>query len=117
MDQPETTLDKVEQFMNNLTDKDFGWQPFVFLKPEPYEFMDTKFLAKISLYYGPLTGIVWCLYLKIRGLPLDLGIILLCVLLGIVTFFLMFRFSMAIFWNRRAARIAQTKRKRVGEAF
>lgn len=119
MHQPETTLDKVERFMNDLTDKDFGWYPFVFLRPQPHEFMDTKFLAKISLYYGPLTGIVMYLgvFLGAGDIPFNLLAALICIIAGIPIFFITYRFTFAIPWNRRAERLTKTKSKRQEKAF
>ena len=107
---------KIEDTANRLTDMDWGWWPFLFLRPEKHIVMTTKRVFKISLFYGPITGLLVVFLLAILGYlsklrdPRDTVLILVAVMvISIVFFFIGYRFTFAYFWNRRATRLQKSE--------
>ncbi len=98
-------IDKIENFMNYLSDIDWGWWPVLFLRPAKDKDFDNVILIKLSLVYGSVLGAFFVLlkFLK-TGMP-TLGEIFYFMLLGWVLFFVVFKFPGAYFWNRRARRL------------
>jgi hypothetical protein len=88
-------LDKLENAMNWLSDQDWGWWPFLFLRPKKHEDMSTPEVAKMSFYYGIPLGLIF--YIIFRDFQWFLA--------GIVLFFVLFRLTFAMAWNRRARRL------------
>jgi Flp pilus assembly protein TadB len=85
----------IEDFMNWLSDMDWGWWPFLFLRPNKGQDMTTSHVAKMSLYYAFPIGLI------LAVLSGDWW----SVLYMIVFFFLFYRLTFAYFWNRRARRL------------
>jgi hypothetical protein len=97
-----------EDQMNRLTDLDAGWWPFLSLRPARHERMDNRRLLKIAYHFGTLYGLLMYLwYLFIGFLPLSFAWALVCVAVAMVFFFVAYKYSFAIFWNRRAGRLQQ----------
>lgn len=96
------------KIMNSMTDMDWGWWPFLFLRPKKDEFMTSRIVAKMSLYYGTFYGIFLGLYIykTTNSLPLSA----LSIPKFIVLFFLVYRLTYAIFWNIRVKELAKTKK-------
>ncbi|HEX7666581.1 MAG TPA: hypothetical protein VF407_18770 [Polyangiaceae bacterium] len=94
----------VENALNAMTDQDWAWWPFVELRPQTHTRMDTRRVAKMSLHYGPLIAMI-LLVPCVRQLAL--GDAVSIVASSIALTFLIWRFTFAIAWNRRAARIAK----------
>jgi hypothetical protein len=88
-------IDKLEVFMNWLNDMDWGWWPFLFLRPDQNVEMTNRHVAKMSLYYGLPIGLLLGLYFQN----------LLLVLYVLVIFLVGYRVTFAYFWNRRARRL------------
>jgi hypothetical protein len=100
---------KLEDFMNHLTDMDWGWWPVLFLRPPKDRDIGNVVLLKMTLWFGTLVGLaIWLI--PIPGAPgltaFELFRLILC---GWVVFFLGYKFTFAIFWNRRAKRLRSTK--------
>jgi len=100
-------LDKLENFMNALTDMDWGWWPVLFLRPQKDQEMDNRMLLKLTLVFGSLVGVLFLLVLILgatRPLTLSdiLTFILFCLLFGWVLFFVIYKATFAYFWDRRA---------------
>ncbi len=88
-------LDNIEEFMNWLTDMDWGWWPFLFLRPAKDMKITMLQLAKMSLCFGTVIGIILALVLRsFWGIPM-----------GIISFFILYGVTFAYFWNRRAHRL------------
>ena len=49
---------RLEEFANRLTDQNWGWWPFQFLRPDRAQRMTTLHVAKMSLFYGPIGGLL-----------------------------------------------------------
>lgn len=96
----------LEDFMNRLADLDGGWWPFLHLRPARDEFMDDAVLLRMSLRFGPIAGILVAI-LDARSehatvAPISVGITLV---LATVAFFVGYKFTFAVAWNSRAARL------------
>jgi hypothetical protein len=88
-------IDNIESFMNQLSDMDWGWWPFLFLRPDKTEDMTTLLVAKMSLYYGLPIGVVLALlFWEWWSIPFM-----------IIFFFVFYRITFAATWNRRAQRL------------
>ncbi len=106
-------MEEIEQFLNRLSDQDWNWWPCLYLRPAPDEPMTTTLVAQITLIYGPIGGLA-CSAIVIGWLSLAFGpvgfheamwIALLVTGLLMVTFFIGYRSTVAVAWNRRAHRL------------
>ena len=104
-------IDQIENFMNKLTDMDSGWFPVLFLRPAKDEDIDNLVLLKLSLVFGSVIGVIllWLEFTKGKGI--GLGSVVFSVLEGWILFFVLYKFTFAFFWNRRAKRF-RIKRKK-----
>jgi hypothetical protein len=103
-------VDKLENFMNWLTDMDWGWWPILFLRPPKDQEMDNLVLLKMTPFFGSVVGILFLLVVVFgaTGIPTSGNIIfalILCVLVGWILFFVIYKLTFAYFWNRRARRL------------
>lgn len=96
-------MDKIESFLNDLSDMDMLWWPFLFLRPQKNEFMTNKVLLKVTLYYGFTVAILLGLIQYCRGF--EYNDVFIYMVLFILFFFVLFKFSFAYFWNRRAQKL------------
>lgn len=109
-------IDKIEHFMNRLTDMDWGWWPVLFLRPPKDKDMDNLVLLKMTLFGGSVVGVLFLLVVVIGATEaLTLGDIIFdiifCLLLGWVLFFVVYKMTFAYFWNRRARRLRSHQAK------
>jgi len=96
-------MQTLETFLNWLQDMDWGWWPFLHLRPKNTVRMTTLHVAKMSAHYGPIVALVIVL-LGRRDLSL-LGVVAVAV--GSIAFFFVgYRLTFAVAWNRRAARLS-----------
>jgi hypothetical protein len=103
-------VDKLENFMNWLTDMDWGWWPVLFLRPPQDKDMDNRVLLKMTLFSGSVVGLLFLLVVVFgatEALTLSdvIFAIILCLLAGWVLFFVVYKLTFAYFWNRRARRL------------
>jgi hypothetical protein len=101
-------MDELETWLTTLLDLDAAWWPFVALRPREDEpLADTRIFALAALYgvfAGAFTNAVAALAGAAHGLSpflFPLG--------ATAAFFLLFRFTFAWAWNRRAARSVPTR--------
>jgi hypothetical protein len=98
-------VDKLENFMNKLNDMDWGWWPVLFLRPSKDKDIDNLVLFKLTLLFGSLVGLIgWLAYIW-RYKVISWGGAVLFFLIGWILFFLVYKFTFAYFWNRRAKRL------------
>lgn len=95
-------MNKLIDFMNRLTDMDWGWWPLVKCRPEKDEYIDSKVLAKITPLFGTLTGLI---FIYISDAYNDLLHAVISIVLGWVFFFTLYKVSFAVAWNIRADRL------------
>ncbi len=92
----------IEDFSNWLTDMDSGWWPLVNLRPQKNKNIDNTVLFKITPFFGSVSGVI--IFFLCEGSYSILNFTL-SLLLGWVAFFIVYKFSFAIAWNRRASRL------------
>lgn len=96
----------LEHFVNRLTDMDWGWWPFLHLRPNRDQDIDDRLLARMSLYYGSTYGAVLAGYFALHGTgPFTFWHFVRVVVFFMVAFFVFYRITFAYYWNRRAARL------------
>ena len=91
--------------MNSLTDQNWGWRPFLFLRPDKNQDISNAVLLKMSFYFGSSVAVLLLLlrFLIERTItPVSIAAVVLGCWLA---FFLAYKFTFAIFWNRRARRL------------
>jgi len=97
---------KLENFMNWLTDMDWGWWPVVSLRPEKDRDIDNKVLLQISPIFGSVFGLLGFLLSEARPhAVLSITSLTICMLFGVVVFFVSYKVTFAYFWNQRARRL------------
>jgi hypothetical protein len=95
----------LEDFMNKLTDMDSGWWPFLYLRPSKDEEIDNATLLKMAICFGPLYGsllasLAWFITRQFSPWAIVGNIVFMS-----IAFFLIYKFTFAIFWNRRVRRM------------
>lgn len=104
-------IDQIEDFMNKLTDMDSGWFPVLSLRPAKDKDIDNVVLAKLSLVFGSVMGVICLLLLNFaRWVGISFGNIVFSVLSGWIIFFVLYKLTFAYFWNRRAQRLRSKQR-------
>ena len=95
----------MQKFMNKLTDMNWGWWPFLFLRPKKTEYMTSKIVAKMSLYYGLTYGFFIYIITIPKMEKFNMLEALIFLLIVCIAFFIIYRLSFAYFWNRRVDEI------------
>lgn len=98
-------MEEIINFANRLTDMDWGWWPFLFLRPEKNEKMTTAVVAKMALYFGSLGGVIAYVLVVALGRPGGIFLFLTILVGFMIFFFVIYRLTFAICWNYRAERI------------
>lgn len=111
MEDTENMIDQIENFMNKLTDMDSGWFPVLFLRPAKDEDIDNMVLLKLSLVFGSAIGIILLWLEFTRGTGISLSSVVFSALSGWILFFVLYKFTFAYFWNRRARRLRNKRKK------
>jgi len=98
-------IDQIENFMNELTDMDWGWWPVLFLRPTKDKDIDNVILLKLSLVFGSAVGAFLSFMVFWKTGAITLITLLLSILLGWLLFFVGYKVTFVYFWNRRARRL------------
>ena len=98
-------MPRFEELMNSLTDHDWGWRPFLFLRPRKDQDMDNAVLLKMACCFGPAAGMLVLLLRFLFHRPITLSGTLIVLLGCSILFFVGYKFTFAVFWNRRARRL------------
>jgi hypothetical protein len=99
-------MSSFEDFMNRLTDIDLGWWPFLFLRPKKDQLIDTAALLNISIYFGVLYGAVfYCVWAILKRTGFSIASLLAHIVVFPIAFFVLYKCTFAVFWNRRARRL------------
>src|SRR4051812_10461480 len=98
-------MSRFENIMNSLTDQDWGWRPFLFLRPHKHQDIDNVVLLKMTSCFGPAAGCLALLAFFILTRSVTPRDAILCIAGGSIAFFIGYKFTFAIFWNRRAKRL------------
>jgi hypothetical protein len=105
-------LQHFELIIHRVMDTEHEWWPFAFLKPEPDAFLSTARVAALSCLYGLPAGLLAVLIARAAGgashtVPVPTLLAWVC-----VSFFMTYRFSFAVLWNRRAERLQRLGARR-----
>ena len=99
-------MQRIEDFMNWLSDMDWGWWPVLSLRPPKNQDIDNSVLLKISLVFGIVPGqlafVIDVVLKMVKPTFLLLGLLIVG---GWIAFILVYKTTIACFWNRRARRI------------
>lgn len=99
-------MSKIEKIMNAISDVDWTWWPFLFLRPAKDQFIDNSRLIKISIAFGSITGVLLFFIIFLYKLRNPSGFnFALSIFITWVLFFAAFKFTFAHFWNLRAGRL------------
>lgn len=91
---------------------DWGWWPFLHLRPPKDQPLSTLRVAKMALHFGPLIGLVVLAIIYLRAhSAVSASVAGSVLILSIVGFFAGYRLTFAYFWNRRAERLQTTRPK------
>lgn len=94
-------LDLITDFHNWLTDKDFLWWPFSFLRPEPNEFMTFKLTLIMTGCFGGLATLLFTVLAIMNNAFNPYQAFVTCT--SCFVFFIgWFNLITKPFWNRRA---------------
>jgi hypothetical protein len=100
-----------ERFVNYVNDMDSEWGPLLFLRPERDERMTSSRVALLSALYGVLGGCAVDVAVRLTGERADSLNPLFFPAAVTFGFFLVYRFTFALGWNRRAERILRSGRE------
>jgi hypothetical protein len=94
-------IDALAAFHNWLSDKDFIWWPFSFLKPLKREEMTFKRTGQMTACFGGLTFGIFTVY-AIANNAFTINSALMTLVTSLLSFFLWFNLVTRPLWNRRA---------------
>ena len=104
-------IDQLEKTINDVSDKDWSWWPFLWLRPEAHSRFSLRRLAAVSVLYGLPVGLLSALFLYRFAPEADAAIPMV-----LAAFPLLFLFVGSVvvgpMWNRRAARISASRVRR-----
>jgi hypothetical protein len=103
------TLEKIERFHNRLSDQNFIWFPFGFLKPKPEQRIGIVLRLKMTFLFGPSFSAANAIRNLAFGRPIELPELAKSTLLVTAFFLVWFNIVTAYFWNRRANRLQSLK--------
>ena len=95
-------------FHNWLSDKDFIWWPFSFLRPEPHVLMTFKMTSLMTCCFGSLAFLMFTVMAVMNNaftLEYAISVFLSC----FGGFFLWFNLITKPLWNRRARALSHKK--------
>jgi hypothetical protein len=102
----------LEDFLNRLSDQDWGWWPVLFLRPARDRDIDFRALLRITAVSGPTAGFIayLCRLILQSITTVNFKPLALHMLAGCVIFFIAYRITFAWSWNRRARRLREEER-------
>lgn len=99
-------VNEIERLANWLSDLDAGWWPFLFLRPPKERRINSWVVFKMWLFFAPIYGIGLLLASALLHRTLQSGLDWMQLLFATLSIFVLYRITFAVFWNRRAARLA-----------
>ena len=95
-------------FHNWLSDKDFIWWPFSFLRPEPDQPITFPLLLMMTGCFGGLAFVMFTTFAVMNNM-FTVDTMLANFLTSIVGFFVWFTLVTRTFWNRRTRELQKKK--------
>lgn len=99
-------VDAFEQFMNELSDQDWGWWPFLRLRPAKSERITLGRLVRMAVAYGAVYGTLCGAFFAILG-RITFPSILPVAIAFVPIFFVAYGLTFVPMWNRRARRLSR----------
>jgi hypothetical protein len=99
-------FDEITVFHNWLSDKDFIWWPFSFLRPEPRVSMTLQLTSLMTACFGGLSFLMYACFAVMNN-ALDLSSLLQTFIMFFGGFFIWFNLVTKPLWNRRARKLQQ----------
>lgn len=106
-------VDDFEKMVNDLSDKDREWWPFVALRPERDQPMKNRVVFVLAALYGAMFGVLFNILGAALGVEVAVAQPYLPPLILSMVLFVAYKYSFAWAWNRRAQRIAARTRDRL----
>jgi hypothetical protein len=100
--QPKAPLPKLIELHNRLSDQNFVWWPFLFLKLRPEESMTLSHRVKMVLCFAPYFAVGGALREFLLGHAVTIEQLIRWTLYGLGFFLVWFNVVTAPCWNRRA---------------
>ncbi len=98
-------FDQLERLSNAFLDEDWTWWPFLFLRPRKRDPMNTRRVIQMGIYFGPMFGLALMLALENVRRYTDVRLGLVGIATATISVFSVYRMTIAVLWNRRAARL------------
>ncbi len=92
-------MNRLFTFMNWLTDMDWGWWPVLHCRPARDRDIDFRVLLKVTPLFGSVAGILIVAASPHLRTPIGMAA---CITSSWVMFFVLYRITFAMAWNRRA---------------
>ena len=93
-----------DEILNEMSDVEWVWWPFTYLRPAKHALMRTRLVAMLSILYGVPLGMLGNVMLA--AAETELAKLPFLFPLGLTAFLFVFhRLTFARAWNRRAARL------------
>lgn len=99
-------MNKLSSFMNWLSDMDWGWWPLLKYRPAKDRDIDSGVLFKVTPLFGSLAGVLIAAGSSLLRDPLA---VVGCIVVGWVLFFVLYRITFAVAWNRRAKELRKQR--------
>ncbi len=97
-------MKNVEEILNSLTDKDWGWWPVIHLRPPKDKDIDNSVLLKLTPVFGSFAAIL----LTLIDPPITIRSFIFYLVVSWVGFFLLYKYTFALAWNQRAKRLRES---------
>jgi ABC-type uncharacterized transport system permease subunit len=98
-------IDRIEIIHNQLSDSNWVWFPFLFLKPKASEKINQKRKFLMSICFGFYFTAALVIRNVLFSRPTDIESLPTLALSSVLGFFFWFTLVTAYFWNRRAKRL------------
>jgi len=98
-------MDRFENALNFVSDLDASWWPFVFARPAQLEKMTNQRVLVLAVLYGVFAGMFGNVALALAHEQHRVASVVVFPLFTTIGFFLLYRFTFAAAWNRRAERM------------
>lgn len=102
-------LDLFTDFHNWVSDKDFIWWPFSFLRPEKHQPMTFKLILQMAACFSGLGTLMFTAFALVNNM-FTASSMFQTLFLSFALFFTWFTLVTRTFWNRRAHKLALTRK-------
>lgn len=103
-------LELFTDFHNWVSDKDFIWWPFSFLRPEKHQPITMKLVFQMTACFSALGTLMFTAFTIVNNV-FSVSSMFQTLVLSFGLFFIWFSLVTRTFWNRRAYRLSSQHRK------